>query len=161
MELLFPFHAFRSYIRGLPKKITHNFGSNLAMLVLFILIFYAMLYYSRLNIIPKEIEIISILPLLGMTMYFYKIGSTDVLRKIYNHKIFGSAIKIIGGLCLEIYLVQSSLLTAKMNDIFPLNLILMFLIILIAAYILRCTAKLFSQIFKEQDLDYKEIFRLY
>ncbi len=143
------------------KKISHQFARNLVVLTVFILVFYAMLYYSRLNIIPKQIEIISILPLLGMTLYFYKIGSTEILRNIYNHRIFGSAIKIIGGLCLEIYLVQSSLLTAKMNDIFPLNLILMFLIILIAAYILRCTAKLFSQIFKEQDLDYKEIFRLY
>ncbi len=143
------------------KKITHQFGNNLIILTLFILIFYAMLYYSRLNIIPKQIEIISVLPLLGMTIYFYKLGNTKILRNMYNHKIFGAAIKIIGGLCLEIYLVQSSLLTDQMNAIFPLNLILMFLIILIAAYILRCTARLFSQIFKNQDLDYKEILRLY
>lgn len=71
------------------EKITHNFGSSLAMLILSILVFYAMLYYSRQNIIPKEIEIISILPLLGMTMYFYKLGGTAFLKKIYNHKIWG------------------------------------------------------------------------
>jgi peptidoglycan/LPS O-acetylase OafA/YrhL len=143
------------------KKIKHHFTKNLVAIILFILIFYVMLIYSKLNIIPKQIEIISIFPLLGMTLYFYKLGSTEIMRNIYNHKIFGTAIKIIGGLTLEIYLVQSSLLTDKMNDIFPLNLFVMFIIIVIAAYILRCAAKLFSQIFKEQDLDYKEIFRLY
>ena len=143
------------------KKITHHFTKNLVGIILFILIFYAMLYYSRLNIIPKQIEIISLFPLLGMTFYFYKLGSTKIMRNIYNHKIFGTVIKIIGGLTLEIYLVQSSLLTDKMNDFFPLNLFVMFIIIVIVAYILRCASKLFSQIFKEQDLDYKEIFRLY
>jgi peptidoglycan/LPS O-acetylase OafA/YrhL len=143
------------------KKITHHFTKNLIAIILFILIFYVMLIYSRLNIIPKQIEIISLFPLLGMTLYFYKLGSTKIMRNIYNHKIFGTAIKIIGGLTLEIYLVQSSLLTDKMNDFFPLNLFVMFIIIVIAAYILRCASKLFSQIFKEQELDYKEIFRLY
>lgn len=143
------------------KKITNHFINNLVVLTLFILIFYVMLYYSRLNVIPKQIEIISLFPLLGMTLYFYKLGSTKIFMNIYNHKIFGTAIKIIGGLCLEIYLVQSSLLTDIMNDIFPLNLIVMFIVILIAAYILRCAANLFSQIFRQQNLNYKEIFRLY
>ena len=143
------------------KKITHQFGNNLFILTSFIFIFYAMLYYSRLDIIPKQIEIISLLPLLGLTFYFYKIGNTKIMRNLYNHKVFGTAIKIIGGLCLEIYIVQASLRTDAMNDIFPLNIVLMFMIILIAAYILRCAATLFSQIFKEQDLNYKEIFRLY
>lgn len=143
------------------QEIKHRFTNNLLITISCIIIFYVMLYYSRINIIPKELEIISIIPLLAMTYYFYKLSNTKKLKYVYNHKIFGTAIKIIGGLCLEIYLVQHDLITDQMNMVFPLNLLGMFLIILTAAYILRCMARLFSQIFNNQNLNYKEIFRLY
>lgn len=143
------------------NKITHRFTNNLLIVISCIAIFYAMLYYSRINVIPKQIELISIFPLLGMTYYFYKLSNTKEIKYVYNHKIFGTCIKIIGGLCLEIYLVQHDLISDKMNLIFPFNLITMFLIILTSAYILRCTARLFSQIFRQGDLNYKEVFRLY
>ncbi|TLF43086.1 acyltransferase family protein [Maribacter aurantiacus] len=142
-------------------KIKHRFSNNLLLVLLCILIFYGMLYSVRINVMPRQMEIISIIPLLGMTFYFYKLSNTKELKYLYNHRFIGDVIKIVGGLCLEIYLVQHDLITDKMNDFFPLNLIGMFLIILISAYILRCTARLFSQIFSQQNLNYQEIFRFY
>ncbi|UWX54006.1 acyltransferase [Maribacter litopenaei] len=127
------------------QKIKHRFTLNLLIVVSCIAIFYAMLYFARINVIPRQVELISIIPLLGMTFYFYKLSNSKELKYVYNHKIFGTAIKIIGGLCLEIYLVQHDLITDKMNMIFPFNLVGMFIIILIAAYILRCMADYFRK----------------
>lgn len=67
--------------------------------------------------------------------------------------------KLISGLCLEIYLVQGTLFTDKMNGIFPLNILIMFVIVIIGAYLLRCGARIFAQTFKEGDYKWKEVFK--
>ena len=82
---------------------------------------------------------------------------SNALKYCYKHKIVGWWIKFIGGLCLEIYLIQESLFTDKMNSIFPLNLIIMFGIILMGVYLLRCCARIFSQTFKDGEYNWKEI----
>ena len=107
-----------------------------------------------------EFQIVSLIPLLFTTFYFYKICNSKLLKGWYDNKIFGYIIKLIGGLCLEIYLVQYSLFTDKMNSIFPINLILMFVIIVIAAYILRCGARIFTQTFKDGEYDWKAVFKV-
>lgn len=83
------------------------------------------------------------------------------MKKLYNNKYVGPVIKIIGGLCLEIYLVQTSLFTDKMNHLFPLNLFIMLFIIIIVAYALRCVARIFSQTFKDGEYDWRAVFKLY
>lgn len=82
------------------------------------------------------------------------------MKRLYNNRILGWCIKFIGGLCLEIYLAQSVLFTDKMNSVFPLNIFIMFVIIIFAAYILRCFARIFSQTFKDGDYDWKAIVKL-
>lgn len=47
-----------------------------------------------------------------------------------------------------------------MNNIFPLNIPIMFLIILLVAYILRGGARIFSQTFKDGEYDWKAVFKL-
>lgn len=83
-----------------------------------------------------------------------------MLKKAYSNSIIGWIIKFIGGLCLEIYLVQNALLTDKLNYIFPINIIIMFIIIFAVAYLLRCGARIFSQTFRDKEYDWKAIFRL-
>ena len=64
-------------------------------------------------------------------------------------------------MCLEIYLVQSVLFTDKMNKIFPANIIIMFIIIIIMAYILRCTSRVFAQTLRDGDYNWKEVVKVY
>lgn len=79
---------------------------------------------------------------------------------LYKNKWLGCVITLIGSLCLEIYLIQGSLFTDKMNFLFPLNILIMFVIIVGAAYILRCFSRWFSQTFdKQSDYNYKEIIK--
>ena len=81
------------------------------------------------------------------------------MKKAYHHCTVGWIIKLVGGLCLEIYLVQTALFTDKMNAVFPLNLIVMFAIIVFSAYILSCSARLFAQTFKDMDYDWRAVFK--
>ena len=122
-----------------------------------IAIYYIYLFIGRKIAIVDELQILSLIPLLMTTFYFYKICNSNALKYCYEHKIAGWWIKFIGGLCLEIYLIQESLFTDKMNSIFPLNLIIMFGIILIGAYLLRCCARIFSQTIKDGEYNWKEI----
>lgn len=157
----FLFMLMGAMMGGAEKQLRHRFGSDLLKLIGCVVLYYAILLGSRQFEILNQLQILSLLPLLGTTYYFYKVANSDPLKQIYQHKIGGAVIKIIGGLCLEIYLVQVSLFTDQFNDYFPLNLIATFFVILIAAYILRCSSRLLSQIFKDQDLDWKGVFRLY
>ena len=67
----------------------------------------------------------------------------------------------IGSLCLEIYLVQPIILTDSLNNIFPLNLLLMFVFIFTGAYLLRCISRIWMQTFKDADYDWKAIVKPY
>jgi peptidoglycan/LPS O-acetylase OafA/YrhL len=130
-------------------------------LMICIVLWYGILIMAQKIEIVQTLQIVSVVPLLGATFYFYKVCNSDLLAKIYKRKIPGAIIKVVGGLCLEIYLVQYVLFTNKMNGIFPLNLLIMFLIIVVAAYVLRCFARIFSQTFKDADYDWKSVFKLY
>lgn len=146
---------------GISQKQWHfNLKTDLIKLIGSIFIYYAILFAGRKYVLFFELQIISLIPLLFTTYYFYKVCSCDLLKKWYSTKYLGGIIKFVGGLCLEIYLVQTTLFTDKMNDIFPLNIFIMFLIIIFAAYILRCGARIFSQTFKDGEYDWKTVFKL-
>lgn len=134
-----------------------RFKNDLTILTINIVIYYAILVTVKRYPIFSDIQIISLIPLLYTVYYFYKVCSSKILERLYNNKIIGWIIKFIGGLCLEIYLVQYTLFTDKMNNIFPFNIIIMFIIIVFAAYILRCFARFFSQTFKDGDYNWKSI----
>ena len=140
---------------------THKLSLTSIKLLFSIVTFYALCWFKQKNGIYDFLQIASLLPLLYICYYFYALCNTKQAKAIYNHLFIGGTIKTIGGLCLEIYLVQYSLFTDKMNNIFPLNLLITFVTILIAAYLLRCMARIWSQTFKTENYNWKEIIKLY
>lgn len=124
-----------------------------------IVIFYALYAFKDIAAYNK-FQMLTWIPLLGTVFYFYKVCNSGWMKKVYCHRQVGWVMKLIGGLCLEIYLVQYSLFTDKMNAIFPLNLIVMFGIIVLVAYILRCGARIFAQTFKDMDYDWRAVFKV-
>lgn len=125
------------------------------------IIYYGMLAVARKMEMLQHLELLSLIPLLGITFYLYRLCNTETMKKLYYNRYTGAAIKFVGGLCLEIYLVQSALFTDKMNHLFPLNLLIMLLIIIAAAYVLRCLARIFAQTFKAEDYDWRAVFKPY
>lgn len=106
------------------------------------------------------IQVFSLLPLLGVVYYIYRWCNSPRIKDLYNNTKVGYCMNVIGGLCLEVYLVQYHLFTDKLNFIFPLNIPIIFLKILFFAYILRCVGRIWSYTFKEADYQWKEVFRL-
>lgn len=126
-----------------------------------IVLFYTVFIIGKRNEFISTIQIIALFSLFGICFYFYKVCNSNLLTKIYCNKYSGAVIKTIGGLCLEIYIVQFALFTNKMNNIFPANILIMFMIIIVAAYILRCVSRIFAQTFKGADYDWKEVVKVY
>lgn len=93
--------------------------------------------------------------------YFYKVGTSGWAERLYKSKLGNFFIRFVGGLCLEIYMVQHFLFTDNMNSLFPLNIALMFGIIFIVAYFTRCLARFISQTFKDAPYDWNKIISVY
>lgn len=113
--------------------------------------------YQEMNLI----QVITFIPLMSFMYFLYKWGEGSIARAIYSNKTGYFLIRFIGGLCLEVYLIQNLLFTDKLNFLFPLNLIIFFVVIVIAAYLLRCLARLISQTFKDQPYDWKNMVSAY
>lgn len=126
-----------------------------------LILFYCILIVGRKSEMVHNLQVVSLLPLLGTTYYFYKVCKSNALKSLYDSRIVGSIMKTISGLCLEVYLVQGVLFTDRFNRFFPLNIFIVFVIILIVAYLLRCMGRWFSQTFKDGDYEWKKVFMLY
>lgn len=131
------------------------------LLLLSIICFYALFFVGfRINSMYFS-QYFSFIPLLCAVYYFYKVGLSGWAKKLYESKVGNFFVRFVGGLSLEIYVVQYFLLTDKMNSLFPLNIVLMYVIIFIVAYFTRCLARLISQTFKDTPYDWKHIISVY
>lgn len=159
--LFFNFMLFGAKIGSMAEKIKSKPITDACMLMLSIVCFYA-LFIIGFKVRDFVIfQYFSFIPLLSVVYYFYKIGMSSWVHRLYKSKAGNFLIRFIGGLCLEIYMVQSFLFTDKMNSIFPLNIIIMFSIIIILAYFTRCLARFISQTFKDTPYEWNKIVALY
>lgn len=132
---------------------------ELAKLMGCVVLFYVFSYFKKSDEY-NWLQVCSLLPLLGTTYYVYRLCNVAAVKRLYYHRIAGWTVKAIGGLCLEVYLVNMHIINDKLNGIFPLNLLVVFLAILVAAYILRCLGRIWSQTFKETDYEWKKVFAI-
>ena len=155
--LFFDFMLLGAKMGTTARDIKSNPAFDTCLLMLSIACFYA-LFIAGLRI--KSIAFIqyfSFIPLLCAMYYFYKVGASGWAERLYKSKVGNFFIRFVGGLCLEIYMVQHFLFTDKMNSLFPLNIALMFVIIFIVAYLTRCLARLISQTFKDDPYEWRKI----
>lgn len=134
---------------------------NLTLGVLSVVAFYVMCGVTERIERVAFLHIFSFIPLLLFIYFIYLWGNGRFVRSIYNGKVGNFVIRFVGGLCLEVYLIQNSLLTDKLNFLFPLNILIFFVIVVIAAYLLRCLARLISQTFKDSPYDWKKMVSKY
>ena len=108
------------------------------------------------------LQVLSLLPLMGISYYVYRMCNAEGMKRVYKEtgSGIGLVMKAVSGLCLEVYLVQYHLFTDKLNHLFPLNLLIVFLGILLVAYLLRCLARIWAQTFKDGDYDWKAVVRV-
>ena len=104
-------------------------------------------------------QMVSLVPLMGVCIYMYKLSQVDILQKLMVSRT-GYVIQAIAALCLESYIVQYVLFTDKMNNIFPLNILIIIVATILLAYVVRTLGRIFKQTFEKEDFRWKEIFKL-
>ena len=138
-----------------------NVGKTLFLLGLNIFLFYGIQFFCRHFRSCDVLMITSLLPLGFICLYFYKLCSSNKLKRYFESTKIGWIMGAIGGLCLEVYLTQPFVRTTAINHLFPLNIIIIFVGILISAYIVRAFARFFQQTFSSEDgYNWNEILKI-
>lgn len=124
------------------------------------ILFYGLQIFGKHYIWMAYLQILTIIPLMGVTYWLFMLCNTQGVLNFYSREWPHHIIYWIGTLCLEIYLCQTSLFTDKMNGLFPLNIVIMFLIIFAFAYWIKVLSNWFSQTFRTEPYDWKAMLRL-
>lgn len=123
--------------------------------------FYALPLLIQVYPILKCTLILSLIPLAGICYYLYELCKCKAVQRLLDVKKLGIIISAIGGLCLEIYLVQPYGRTTALNNIFPLNLLILFIFIVLLAYLCRTMGRFLQQTFSSEDgYDWSAIFKI-
>lgn len=104
-------------------------------------------------------QIFALIPLHSFLFYFYY-WSLKWTQLIPQKQLIYKPIYYVGSLCLEIYLVQYYFFTDKFNNLFPLNIMIVFSEILIASYLLRISTNFLLQTLNKDPYNWKNIFKL-
>lgn len=123
----------------------------------FILLFFGKGYGGKYY----YMQIAGLLPLIGFLYYLFKAVSHIRIPKKNSLKIIHNSVLYLSSLTLEIYIVQFDFITDKFNAVFPLNTIVIFLIICIAAYALRILTSLCLQTLSDNPYNIKQALRLF
>ena len=119
---------------------------HVALFVLSICLFYAVLFVGSKN----ALMLLSFVALLGVTRYGYFCCCAPILKKLYQNRWLGNVVYIISQCCLEVYLIQKYVFTANFNHLFPLNIPVIMIAVLLMAYIVKTISEFISQTFKTE-----------
>ena len=157
----FAFMLLGSWVGLKCNDLKFQAKSDFVKMIVCLLCFYGIQLTAKKYTVIAPFQIITLLPLMGIVLYFYKWCHAKFWENLYSKKIGYTVIMTISGLCLESYLIQYSVFTTKMNGIFPLNLPIMVIIVLMASFICKCLSRLFSQTFRDGDYSWKDVIKLY
>ena len=135
---------------------TLNIWLVISLTLLNVICWYGIVYLFG----KSALHVISILPMMGVAFFTYCIGRSRPLERLLRSKA-GVVIISIGSLCLESYLIQRMIITSDWNNLFPWNIPIIMVLVLIASYIAKLFANLIAQVFDSRPLDWRGLFRLY
>lgn len=155
----FLFMLAGAYVGNGTIKLTPKPIRDFAALLFFIAVFYCFMILADNNPVLRQIQIITLVPLMGVVLSTYSLCCTDTMVRFMHSKV-GGVVKFIAGLCLEAYIVQVAIIpiiSKKLSGLFPLNILITVILVMILSYIVRCLSRLFCQIFDKEPFDWKAI----
>ena len=140
----------------------HSGWLYLGLLIVTFVFYYGYQLVGHRYLILNDFQIVLLPALLGMIYSFYKLCSNDKILKIYQSKYVNWAMYGISACCLEIYLSGSWSFGVglKLIHLFPLNIIVTFLLIFVVAYLVKVFSNFLSQTFKTEKYDWKGMVKL-
>lgn len=152
--------AWVGFIRKKRKRAIIAKWTDFILMFVCIFLFYGIQLMAKKNSEIGALQIITFPFLAGIVYYFWKCCNMDCFKCIYNSRAGNWTIMAVSGLCLESYLIQLYLFTDKLNWLFPFNILLIMLVILVVSYICRCIARVISQTFRTEDYEWKKVFSI-
>jgi len=126
---------------------------HLIVLVTLVFLWYALFYLGKDN----WMILLSFVVLMGITRYFYILCNAVFFNKLYKTQILGSGLFIISQLCLEVYLIQKFVFTDKWNYLFPLNIPLIMIQVIVVAYFVKTLSEFISQTFRTEPYEWGKL----
>ncbi len=142
------------------ESIRFNFKWDILKFFACLICFYLIQFVASKIPAVAPYQIVTIAFLYGIVYYLYKCCNAKFLHKVYQTPWGNKVIMVVGGLCLESYLIQFCIITDKLNFLFPLNILIIILGVLILAYVTRCIGRLFSQTFRTEPYEWRKVFSL-
>ena len=105
-----------------------------------------------------SLQILSYPFLLTFIISIYNFVDNGVVVKIYRGKYLGKFLRLISQLTLEIYLTGRCCLLLGLNNFFPVNLAVQFLLILLLSIVLKILANLLVQIVRDNKISTKDLY---
>lgn len=106
----------------------------------------------------NDLVLLSYIPLIIICILAYQIGKAKWVENLFNRKIGGNILFIIGNLCLESYMIQKFIFTDALNSIFPLNIPLTMIAVLMSAYAVHILSGIVSQVFDSKAFNVSSLF---
>lgn len=136
-----------------------QFKKSIAYVLISLLAYYGCMFFYKIDSFYCRFQLISLIPLLFAIYWIYRMCESGVFKCLLEKKI-GTVIYFVSCLTLEIYMVQYAIFTDKLNSIFPANILLTYIAIVMVAYLLKCMSKVFLQIFSENAFDWRKIYQI-
>lgn len=135
-----------------PNLLVSLLGGLLSLVV-----FYGIFVYTKTFPEYEPYQLFSLIPLMGICWFLWRFVNTRFSKKVMANKYAGSILRFIGGLCLEILVCQELVFTTKLNHIFPWNIPLIMIAVILFAYVVRTLGRLLLQTFQKEDYDWREM----
>lgn len=140
---------------------TNKVGTYAIGLLVALITYYAILILGEKHPTIAQAQVISLIPLLGITYTIYALASSDIAKRVYDNKYLHRPIMIVGGLCLEFYIIQGIILSIVPQFTFPFNVLFLLITLCLMAYIVRCLGRFIQQTLQDRlDYDWKEIIEI-
>lgn len=139
-----------------------KFKSSLCLLGLSIATWYGVLFMQQRFHLSIYLQLFSLVPLLGISYFFFRWCRSTIMEKLFNQRILNHLIKGIGGLCLEIYLVQNTIYHfVHIPTSYPYNIPILWFCIFFWSYVLHVFTNFLLQTIKDGDYDWKKMTKIY
>lgn len=155
----FLFMLLGAYMGNGTIHFVSHFKRDFILFIFSVILFYLIMIGATKTELISHFQLLSLIPLLSIVISMYNLCNCHFSEVLMNKRL-GNYLCIISSLCLEIYIVQGFCIRDILSNLFPFNIIILFLFIVFVAYVTRLFGRLLLQLFQNDDFDWKALVRL-
>ena len=120
----------------------------------------ALFYLSCWLTMNNTYDSVAVLPLIIACVGLYIMFHSQFVKKIMEYSFIRNLVLVICAVSLESYMIQFSIITDKLNNLFPLNILILITTIIVVSIIIRVFSKLILQTFSKDNYNVKELINI-